>query len=240
MSRHSKPKRPFLGPPPPAINVITQNIEGFSVIKGELFASLCKSQRCDVLCVQETHRNEASMRPKILGMNLVIELPHSQYESAIYTKPELVIESASYSHSSQIEILTIKVRNCTITSVYKPPNIAFAFEKPDNFDNCNTKIVLGDFNNHNVTWGYQETDQNGANVESLAEAEGLSLVHGPKLPSSFNTGRWKKSYNPDITFVSDKIVPQTIKAVCNPIPNTQHRGLTLSITKIVRPQTVLF
>lgn len=140
--RHSKSKRPFLGPPPPAINVITQNIEGFSMAKGELLTSLCKSQRCDVLCVQETHRDEASVTPKIPGMNLVIELPHPQYGSAIYTKPELVVESASYSHNNQIEILTIVVRNCTITSVYKPPNIAFDFVKPDNFDNCDTKIVL--------------------------------------------------------------------------------------------------
>lgn len=108
-------------------------------------------------------------------MNLVIELPHSQYGSAYYTKPELVVESASYSHSSQIEILTIEVRNSTITSVYKPPNIASTFEKPDNFDNCNTKIVLGDSNSHSVTWRYEETDQNGENVKSWAETEGLSL-----------------------------------------------------------------
>jgi len=92
MPRHSKSKRPFLGSPPPAINVITQNIEGFSVAKDELLAPLCKLQRCDVLCVQETHRDEASVRPKIPGMNLVIELPHPQYGIAIYTKPELVVD----------------------------------------------------------------------------------------------------------------------------------------------------
>jgi len=240
MPGHSKPKRPILRPPLPAINVITQNIEGFFASKGELLASLCKSERCDVLCVQETHRDEVSVRPKMSGMKLVIELPHLQYGSAIYTKPELVVGSTSYSHSSQIEILTIEVRNCTITSVYKPPNIAFAFEKPDNFDKCDTKIVLGDFNSHSVTWGYQETDQNGENVESWAEAEGLSLIHDPKLPSSFNSGWWKKSYNPDLIFVSDKIAPQAIKNVCYPIPNTQHRGLILSVTEAVRSQTIPF
>jgi len=80
MPRISNSKRPFLVPPPPAINVKTQNIEGFSVTKREMLASLCKSQRCDVLRVQETHRDEARVRPKIPGMNLdpiVIELPHS-------------------------------------------------------------------------------------------------------------------------------------------------------------------
>jgi len=60
--------------------------------------------------------------------------------------------------------------------------MTFAFEKPDNFDNYVTKIVLVDFNIHSNKWEYQETDRNGENVESWAEAESLSLVHDPKLP----------------------------------------------------------
>ena len=128
-------------------------------------------------------------------MNLVIKLPHPKYGSAIYSKTGLVVKSAATSHSKQTEILTIEVGNCTITSVYKPPTI----------DNYDTKIVLGDFNSHSTTWGYLENDQNGENVENWAEAEGLSLIHDPKLPLSFNSGRWKKSYNPDLIFVSDKI-----------------------------------
>jgi exonuclease III len=79
--------------------------------------SLYKSQRGDILCVQETHRDEASVRPKMPGMNLIIELPHSQYGSLIYAKPQLVVESRSYSHSNQMEILIIEVRNRTITSL---------------------------------------------------------------------------------------------------------------------------
>jgi exonuclease III len=72
-------------PPLPEFNVITLNIEGFSVIKGELLAHLCEKEKCEVLCVQETHRDKVSPRPKIPGMNLVIELPHPKYGSAIYS-----------------------------------------------------------------------------------------------------------------------------------------------------------
>jgi len=75
MPRRSNSKRSFSGPPLLTIQVITQNIEGFSVIKGELFANFCEKEKCDVPCVQETHRNEVSPRSKIPGMNLVIELP---------------------------------------------------------------------------------------------------------------------------------------------------------------------
>lgn len=104
-------------------------------------------------------------------MNQIIELPHSKYRRAIYSKPGPVIKSASTSHNNQIEILKVEVGNCTVTSVYKPPNAEFTFEKPINFENCDTKIVLGDFNSPNITWEYLE------NVETWAEAEGLSLIH---------------------------------------------------------------
>lgn len=107
-------------------------------------------------------------------MNLVIELPHLQYESAIYTKPDLAVKSASFSPRSRIEILTIEVHIYTITSVYKPSNIVFAFKKLDNFDYCDTKIVLSYFNSHSVTWEYQKMDWKEENIELWAEAEGLS------------------------------------------------------------------
>jgi len=62
------------------------------------------------------------------------------------------------SDSKQTEILTIEVGNCTITSVYKLPNTDITFEKPINFDNYDTKIVLSDLNSHSTTWGYLEND----------------------------------------------------------------------------------
>jgi hypothetical protein len=68
-------------------------------------------------------------------MNLVIELPHPKYGSAIYSKPGLVVKSAATSHNKQIEILTNEVGNCTITSVYKPPSTDFTFKKPININN---------------------------------------------------------------------------------------------------------
>lgn len=66
-------------------------------------------------------------------------------------------------------------------------------------------------------------------MENWAKAEGLSLICDPKLPPSFNRSRWKKSYNPDLIFVSDKITSQTVKNVCDPILNTHHRTLILSV-----------
>lgn len=77
-------------------------------------------------------------------MNLVIELLHPKYGNIIYSKPGLVVKSAATSHSKQIKILTIEVGN--LTSVYKSTNTDFTF------DNCDTKIVLGSFHSHSITW----------------------------------------------------------------------------------------
>jgi hypothetical protein len=121
----------------------------------------------------------------------------------------------------------LKLKKCTITSIYKPPNADFTFEKPSNFENSSTKIVAGDFNSHSPTWRYSETDKNGEMVQEWAKNELLDLSHDPKLPYSFNSGRWKRGYNPDLIFVSSNISQQCLKDVCTPIPKTQHRALKL-------------
>lgn len=68
-------------------------------------------------------------------------------------------------------------------------NADFTFEKPSNFENSLTKVVVEDFNSHSPTWGYSETDQNGEKVQEWAETELLDLIHNPKLPNSFYSGR---------------------------------------------------
>lgn len=64
-----------------------------------------------------------------------------------------------------IEILTVEVRKYTVTSIYKPPNSTFTFEKPDNFDTRKIHIIIRDFNSHYTNWGYNKTDSNGHQVE---------------------------------------------------------------------------
>lgn len=173
-------------------------------------------------------------------MNLIIEIPNALYGSAIFARPGLAIDSAAFSHTNNIEILTIETKKCTITSIYKPPNADFTFEKPSNFENSSTKIVAGDFNSHSPTWGYLETDQNGEMVQEWAENELLDLIHDPKLPYSFNSGRWKRGYNPDLIFVSSNISQQCLKDVCTPIPKTQHRALKLQIIEVIRSESIPF
>ena len=219
---------------------ISINIEGISTEKEVLLSDLCKELACDILLVQETHRGYTKNRPKIRGMELIIERPHDQYGSAIFARPGVNIASASLSERNDIELLTIRTAQYSVTSVYKPPNAKFRFEEPDNFSYQGTNFVIGDFNCQNTAWGYKDTDENGEDLESWAEANDLQLIHDPKLPSSFNSGRWKRGYNPDNIFVTSKIAAQCEKQVGQPIPRTQHRPIIVTVSAMVKPEQVPF
>lgn len=66
------------------------------------------------------------------------------------------------------------------------------------------------------------------------------LIHDPKQPASFNSGRWKHGTNPDLIFVSSCISSLFNKTVCPPIPRTQHRPIMCCIQPVVRAIKVPF
>ena len=63
----------------------------------------------------------------------------------------------------------------------------------------------------------------------------MQLIHDPKPPKSFNSGRWKKNYNPDLCFALERMSLNGKKIVCNPIPKLQHRPIGVEIKPIIIP-----
>jgi len=231
----STTKGPFSGP---AQTITSINIEGLTSDKEILLANICNETVCDIICIQETHRNSDRNKPKIRGMKLVAEIPHDKHGSAIFTKPMLEIKSVHVTNFEGIEILTIELAKCTVTSVYKPPNVPFTFHNPENINNSIIKIIIGDFNSHHTEWGYENTNDDGERVEQWADGNQLSIIHDSKLPSSFNSARWKRGYNPDLIMVSENIRQQCVKTVAKPIPCSQHRPIVCLINAAIKPTIV--
>lgn len=102
-------KRPFSGP---AVTTISVNIEELTRQKESILAYLCKENKCDVLCIQETHKDRHQERPRIEGMCLVAVKSHSKNGSAVFARSEIAIKSTSYTEEDGIETISLELERC--------------------------------------------------------------------------------------------------------------------------------
>ena len=155
-------------------------------------------------------------------MDLSIERPNSQYGSAIFVRSGTILNTTSLTDISNIEILRVDLNGISVTSVYKPPGERFSFHQ------TLTAVVdqqqsAGDhwgIQQPQFDMGYYTTNTDGELVEDWAENRRLSLIHDPKLPSSFNSGRWRRGYNSDIIFATNRIAGCCNKIVV--LPTSSH------------------
>jgi hypothetical protein len=102
-------------------------------------------------------------------MKIIGRRPHNKYGSVIFVKDELNFESVQITDENNMEIITIDLGNITISSIYKKPITSFKFIEPPNFQNQNTRIVIGDFNSHSLSWGYANTNEDGELIRAYRE-----------------------------------------------------------------------
>ena len=185
----------------PALTIMSYNVEGLSAAKEQLIADIRHRLQCAVVCIQETRRGPDAIRPSIPGMDLAIESPYSQYGSVIFVTSGTIVNSTSL---------------ISVTSVYTPPGERCSFHHTLAAVGDKQQVIIGDFNIHSSTWGYATTNTDG----ELVDNQILSLVHDPKLLSSFNSGRWRRGYNPDIIFATNRIAGCCNKIVVEPVPRS--------------------
>ena len=178
-------KRSFLRP----FVTISINIEGLSGPKETILADMCQDLGCDILAIQETHRGTTRKRPRVDGIQLIVERPHDQYGSAIFAKKSINIKSTSMTDQENVETLTVEMENISITSIYKPPGAQFKSNETNGYNRHKANIILGDFNCHSTTWGYNDTNKDGEELEKWSETNDLNLLHDPKLRYSFASKR---------------------------------------------------
>ena len=118
----------------------------------------------------------------------------------------------------------------------KPPPAKLTFP-PDFFDMNRNNIIIGDFNSHNHLWGYRDDDENGLVLEEWISAINFHLTHDSKLPNTFNSGRWKRGYNPDLACVSQNLRDIILcqRRVYDHIPRSQHRPHGVAINPTITP-----
>ena len=183
----------------------------------------------------QTHK---PLKAKIAEMSLVAERPHNKYGSAILIREDLKVENVYEIVQGTVELITIVMSGVVVHSVYRPPNDQFVLPALGHRDL--PSIVIGDFNSHITSWGYDTTDNNGEAVEQWADSCDLTLIHDAKLPKFFIGVRWKKCYSPYLIFASGSIANMCKKSIMDPITHTQHRPICVSAHPVMVPQTIPF
>lgn len=159
------------------MTTISVNIEGLSSFKEELFQNLCRTKKCDLLCIQETHRDVHQARLPIHGMRLIAERAHRQYGSVVFGNPDIRVINVSVSGKSDLGIITVELSNLTVTSIYKLLDTPLSVISVGDQDREKPSVFVGDFNSHSCMWGYAKDDADGRLVLRWAESHRLSLIH---------------------------------------------------------------
>lgn len=121
------------------------------------------SERIDVIALQETHtkdNEDLSKRGYIKGYLLLGAIHHKQYGVATYIKEDIdTCQIIFRENQGDTQILSAQIGKVTVVNIYKPPQTKWrsppikVFEHP--------ALYIGDFNSHNVDWGYDQNDDNG-------------------------------------------------------------------------------
>ena len=172
--------------------------------------------------------SEQPFRRRILRANhsataavVIHQINNPKHGSAMLVRNDIVPSRVKGTVHAGTELIAATFENITITSIYIPPPAKLTFS-PDFFDMNQNNIIIGDFNSHNHLWGYRDDNENGLFIEEWISTNN-HLTHDSKLPNTFNSGRWKQGYNPDLACVSQKIRDICHRRVYDHISRSQHR-----------------
>ena len=129
--------------------------------------------------------------------------------------------------------MCVDVDGYKIANVCKPPQICLQVSDLPVFPH---PCLNGDFHCQHVDWVYDVNSADGECLVGWANTNNLALLHKSKDATSFHSGRWNTSTNPDLVFVSidlDSRLPD--RYVLEKFPRFQHRPTFITPSRFARP-----
>ena len=139
-----------------------------SIRKKTELEHILKKENIDICCIQETHLQK-DKRFRVRGYQCFrTDREGDKRKGGVLTLIRSSINaymSNSSTHSAENQTMIIQTtnRNFTIVNYYCPNNVNL------NIQNINVKsedfIIVGDFNSHSQSWGYNHIDNHGEEIE---------------------------------------------------------------------------
>ena len=220
------------------LSILQWNAEGVQHKKLPLMQRLY-AQDIDIACIQETHLT-SNLRFSIRGYETYRMDREDRHKGGvlILVKNNILASPFKIETNSEAEIHGVKFniqnQEITVYNFYCPDNRDLCLHKLDTpSEHC---IIIGDFNSHSTSWGYQETDTRGEVVEDWQIDSRLVLLNDAEDPPTFYSRRWKTTSTPDLAFATDSIAKITAREVLEQLGGSDHRPVKLLVDLDLKPE----
>ena len=212
------------------LKILQWNAEGLQHKKSAL-AKVLQDGKIDIACIQETHLNE-NMRCTIRGyQSFRKDRKGHKGGVIIFIKNDIAVNENLT--DVNLELLSIKLAKYktqyTIYNCYCPPTECLPLEDIETQDE--SFIVVGDFNSHSPSWGYEDLNTRGEELENWITDNNLQLLMNEDDPDTYFSRAWKTTSNPDLALMTDDLTGVSTRKVLNQLAGSDHRPILIEITE---------
>ena len=222
------------------LKVMHWNAEGIFNKVDEL-RNLLVEKDIDVCCIQETHLTKAKTF-KIRGYQKPFRLDRiDRHKGGVLTLVRNnvhAVEGCTHLDGAEYQCLKVKSKNSEINLVnyYCPNNRGLSL---DSIEVNESFLIVGDFNSHSQSWGYDHTDARGEELEDWQDEHRLQLVNDPDDPPTFFHRGWRTCSTPDLAFCSEDINRGIKREVGQQLGGSDHKPVFLTLESQVIPIDIL-
>ena len=222
-----------------SLKVAQWNAEGVRNKKPELQEFLRKHS-IDIICIQETHLKEPQ-RFFVRGYELFRHDRHNRHKGGILTLVKTSIPAVEMYKSVEegLEHQTVKIilpdGDLHITNCYSPSTTDLKLHKLKLNDSRH--LVTGDFNSHSPSWGYEEMDNRGEEIEDWMMENGLILINKPNDKPTCYSRAWKSSSTPDLAMATEDIQRLSTRTVHTQLGGSDHLPVTIELSNTLRTES---
>lgn len=210
------------------LRIVQLNVEGMTKSKAELISHVF--HHVDILALQETHISDDQLgKLKIPGFQLIDYIGHNKHGIATFVSQDLDPKNIRRLEGNK-HTVGIEIGNTKIFNIYKPPSEKWTTSVLPLAEH--PAVYIGDFNSHNMEWGYNSTDDNGETLSNWARLNHIQLLYDAKQSGTFKSGRWDSITSPDLCFGTTDSSNMPLKAnrrILQEFPRSQHLPVQVDI-----------
>lgn len=90
-------------------------------------------------------------------------------------------------------------------------------------------LVIGDFNSHSPSWGYDQYDTRGEEVEIWQISSSLQLLNNRYDHPTFYSRTWKTTSTPDLAFATNNLACVSQRDVLPQLGGSDHRPIRITV-----------